>query len=356
MPEEPRRGSGTDRDRRTWDEERRRAQHAGRHMHTPPSRPAELGALRWALVATVLLFAVKVGLALWGRSLAVGGDALHSLADVGAYATAYGAARVASRPPTQSRTYGMERTTVLAAVVNGFLLMGLGLMLAGDATLSWVGGHGTLTVGPMVADGVVGLAGTLLTAGILIRKGVHTPHGHEGHEAMGEGDGVTTEPRDANVWAAVLHAGTDAVTSLAVLAAAAVTALWHWPFASALAAQVIGLGIAWSSLGLVRETLDMLLEAVPKNVRVAEVVRAIEAIPGVHGVHHVHIWTVGTREWALSGHVVVHAAALRDGEAVVDRTQHMLEDRFGIAHSTIQMESDALPDDDPGPEPPNSPL
>jgi cobalt-zinc-cadmium efflux system protein len=73
-------------------------------------------------------------------------------------------------------------------------------------------------------------------------------------------------------------------------------------------------------------------------------------------VHHVHIWTVGTREWALSGHVVVHAAALRDGEAVVDRTQHMLEDRFGIAHSTIQMESDALPDDDPGPEPPNSPL
>lgn len=154
-----------------------------------------------------------------------------------------------------------------------------------------------------------------------------------------------------NVRAAALHAVSDAASSVAVLAAAAVTALWHWPFASAVAAIGIGLGIAGSSVGMLRETVDMLLEAVPRNVRVADVIRSLREVPGVYGVHHVHLWNVSTREHALSGHVVVHAATLREGEAVVDRAQHMLEDRFGIGHSTLQMESGDPPDDERRTEP-----
>lgn len=332
---------------------RRRAQHETRHTHTPPQPPGEtLRPLRWALYGTVGLFAVKLALAVWGGSLAVAGDALHSLADVGAYGVAYAALRVSDRPPTDQRTYGLERSTVLAAILNGLLLLLLGLGLAGGAAVSWVAGRGNLSVGTMALDGILGLIGTTVTAGLLLRDGIfHGGHGPVDSHAADPGrdrpghDLAPSGP-DANSRAAALHAVADAGSSLAVLVAAGVAAIWHWPFASAACAIGIGLGIVVSSVGLVRETLEMLLEAVPRNVRIPEVLHALETVPGIRGVHHVHIWSVGAGQRALSGHVTVQADSLHDGEAIVDEAQHLLEDRFGIGHSTLQMESGAPPDDE----------
>jgi len=246
-------------------------------------------------------------------SLALLADAGHMLSDVFALTMSAIAMRIAQRPPTASRTYGYYRTEILAALGHGVLLVCVSVAIFAEA---WerlgqpreiAGGAMALIAAGGLAVNVIGLA--VLNAG---------------------------RQESLNVRGAWLHVLSDALGSVGALAAAAAIWCFGWVWADTAASVVIGLLVVYSSWSLLRETLDILMEAAPGHIDVNEIHRSITGLPGVEAVHDLHVWTITSGMVALSGHVVA-----ADGEpkgrllqTICDR----LHRDFGIDHSTIQIE------------------
>jgi cobalt-zinc-cadmium efflux system protein len=287
------------------------------YEHTPPpADPHRLGRLGWTFGVTVALLAVQGGLAAWSRSWAVAGAAAHTLADAAAYALAYGAARAALAPPTPQRTYGNERSTVLAALANGVGLMVLGLLLAAGAVTQLWGRGGVPRPDGLWAGGGLGVAASAFMA---------WPFAH-------------AKEMDPNERSVVLHVLLDAASSLAVLATAALLAWTHRGWLDPVAGAVLGVGVAVAAWRVVGETVHALMEGVPFDLDMQEVVQALQGVPGVRDVHHVHVWSMGAGGRNLSGHLVLADTSLRESQRVVEEAARRLRERFGIDHSTLQVE------------------
>lgn len=250
---------------------------------------------------------------LWTGSLALLADAGHMLSDVFALAMGAAAIHIAQRPPTPNRTYGYYRTEILAALGHGVLLVCVSLAIFWKA---WerIGEPHEILAGPMIAVAVGGLVVNLIGLRIL---------SHGRHENL-------------NVRGAWLHVMSDTLGSVGAIAAG--FAIWAWgvTWADTVASVLIGGLVIHSSWALLREALDILMEAAPAHIDVPEVHREIASLPGVEAVHDLHVWTITSGLVALSGHVVAtdgqpHGPLL---QLVVDH----LHDRLGIDHSTIQIE------------------
>jgi cobalt-zinc-cadmium efflux system protein len=267
-------------------------------------------------VAAVFLFAIKAVWALASGSIALGGDAIHSLTDVLAYGGAYFAAHSARRMPTQAFTYGYGRSGVLAALGNAVLLVALAALVAAGAVAAALAGHDHPAPGAMLLGGVVGLAVALGT-GLLLR-----PHGHS----------------SVNRRAAFLHAAADALSSAGVAVAAVLIALTGIGALDAAAAVAIAIAIAASSWGVVRETVATLMEGAPAGLRVEDVAAAAREVDGVRDLHHVHVWRVD-EGIAMSGHVVLEGqTTAHEAQERVEACARVVAERFGIGHSTLQAE------------------
>jgi len=257
----------------------------------------------------------------WTGSLALLADAGHMLSDVFALAMSAVAIRIAQRPPTPSRTYGFYRTEILAALGHGVLLVCVSIGIFYEA---WqrVGQPPEILGGPMLAIAVGGLVVNL--AGLLILGGGK-------HENL-------------NVRGAWLHVLSDALGSVGAIAAGAAIWIFGWYGADTIASFAIGALVIFSSWTLLRETLDILMEAAPAHIDVPEIHRAISDLPNVLAVHDLHVWTITSGMVALSGHVVAEDGAAHDRllQVVCDR----LHKQFGIDHTTIQIESTDF--DEPG--------
>lgn len=247
-------------------------------------------------------------------SLALLADAGHMLTDVGALALSVFAARMATRPATHARTYGYRRVEVLAAAANGATLV----LIAGLVAWHAFGRFAD----PVEVEGlglaVVALAGLAVNL-VVMRMLEHGRHGN------------------LNMRGAYLHVLGDLLGSVGAVLAGAVILLTGWTQADAIAALVTSALIVVGALRLLRESIDVLLEATPRGLDVGEVEQAITAIPGVQCVHDVHIWTVGSGFPAMSGHVSIHEGA--DYRRVLVAAQQVVHDRFGIAHATLQLET-----------------
>ena len=247
-------------------------------------------------------------------SVALLADAGHNLSDVLGLAVAWGGAALARAAPSKRFTYGLKGSTILAALANALLL----LMAIGAIALEAVQRIGTpphvpgLTVSLIAAAGIVVNA---VTAWMFAR-------GREG---------------DVNIRGAYLHMLADALVSLGVVVAGVLMwwtgAGWIDPLASLVIAAVI----FWQTWGLLRETVEMALAAVPRGIDYDGVKSALAALPGVVEVHHLHIWPMSTTEPGLTAHLVIPAGA--PGDAFLDTAQAMLHDRFGIGHATLQVET-----------------
>jgi cobalt-zinc-cadmium efflux system protein len=296
------------------------------HDHGAPSaRTADARANQRRLVTALVLAACymvaeAIGGLLTG-SLALLADAGHMLSDVFALAMSVLAIRIAQRPPTASRTYGFYRTEILAALGHGVLLVCVSLAIFFEA---WnrLGHPHAILGGPMALIAAGGLAVNL--AGLAI---------------------LNTGKRDSlNVRGAWLHVLSDALGSAGALAAAAAIWAFGWTWADTAASAAIGLLIIHSSWTLLRETLDILMEAAPAHIDVLEIHRTIAELPGVLAVHDLHVWTITSGMVALSGHVVAVDGAPH-GE-ILQRICDRLHQRFGIEHTTIQVETTDF--EDPG--------
>jgi cobalt-zinc-cadmium efflux system protein len=283
------------------------------HVHATAAGPH-----RQRLVAvfglTLTVFVVEVVGALASGSLALLADAGHMFTDVVGIGLALGAMWVAGRPPTDSRTFGFLRLEIVAAAINAVLLFGVAAYVLLEA---WR----RLAEPPEVASGLmlgVALLGLAVNAAslLLLRDAQH---------------------RSLNMRGAYLEVMGDLAGSVTVIVAAVVITLTGWLPADPIASAVIGLLILPRTFSLLREALDVLLEATPKGVDIEEVRRHIVDAPGVADVHDLHAWTITSGMNVLSAHVVLDKAA--DPPAVLDELCRCLSGDFDIEHSTFQLET-----------------
>ena len=281
------------------------------HTHAPANydRAFAIG------IALNLGFVIAEGLAGWyGNSLALLADAGHNLSDVLSLLLAWGGAFLAQRAATTRRTYGMRRSTVLAALTNAIILM-LAIGAIGWEALTRLSEPPVADARIVIAVAAIGVVINTATA-LLFMRGRH---------------------HDLNIRGAFLHMAADAAVSLGVVIAGVLMLLTQWYWLDSAISLLIVLVIAVSSWQLLRESLDLALDAVPGSVDPIAVENYLRALPEVIDVHHIHIWGMSTTEVALTAHLIKSEPNLDD--AFLRRVHAELHDRFGIGHATLQLES-----------------
>ena len=272
-------------------------------------------ALRIALFLTTAFLAVEVVGGLLSGSVALLADAGHMATDVAALALALFALRVASRGPTESKTYGYRRTEILAALANGLVLVGVSVAVAVDA-IERLFAPPPVRTELMLGVAVAGLFANLASAFVL-----HRSHGHS---------------HSLNVRGAFLHVVGDALGSLGAIVAALAMMFFGWGMADPIAALAITALILVSAWRLVRESVDVLMESAPEHVDMQALVVGIRAVPGVLDVHDLHVWTLTSGYHAISAHVEVEDDAHVPG--VLKALQALAREDFDLAHTTFQLE------------------
>ena len=263
-------------------------------------------------------------------SLALLADAGHMFTDVGAITLALASARIATRPADASKTYGYLRWEILAALLNGTLLLGL----AGWIVIEALGRLGTPRTLDLSLFGVVAVLGLLvnLVSLRLLHEHQHGPS----RPSSASSASSASRPSSLNTRAAYLHVLSDLLGSVGAIAAAVVIWLTGWTLADPLVSLGIAVLIVVGALRLLRESVNVLLEAAPAHIQVPELERRLRAVPGVVAVHDLHLWTVTSGVVAMSGHAVVPELASHPG--ALDRLRAAARG-LGIDHVTIQLET-----------------
>lgn len=295
--------------------------HGHSHGGPPPTggtaAAAYKGRLRIALGITLtVLLAEIVGSVLTG-SLALLADAGHMATDAVGVSMALVAIHFANRPFSGRRTYGYARAEILAALLNCLLLLGVGGFILVEAVRR-LASPTEVPGGTTVVFGMVGVVANLISLCLLMRG----------------------QKESLNVRGAFLEVLSDALGSLAVVLSALVIMATGWTQADPIASLLIGLMIVPRSVKLLREALDVLLEAAPKDVDMNDVRAHIMALPGVEDLHDLHVWTITSGMPVLSAHVVVDPAALDSAghEKILHDLQGCLGEHFAVEHCTFQLE------------------
>lgn len=266
------------------------------------------------------------------NSVALIADAAHNLGDVAGLVLAWGATLLASRAPTERRTYGWRKATIVAALANALLLFGATGALAWEAI-------GRLADPPhpegitMIVVAAIGVVINGLSAWVLLRSGQghHHHHGHDHHDH----DHHDHAPRaDINLRAAVQHMLADAAVSVGVVAAGIMLISTRWTWIDPLTSLVIAVVIVITTWSLLRESLALTLDAVPAHIQIPALREFLRGQPGVMGVHDLHVWALGSSQVALTAHLVLDRAS----PDFLIATETALHERFGIDHVTLQIE------------------
>lgn len=287
--------------------------HAHVHRHAGAGTRSQRR-LAIALALSLGLLTVEAIAGVAAHSLALLSDAGHILTDAFAFALAWFAVRQAQRPADLRRTYGYHRVEVLAAMVNGALLVVVVVAIAYEAA------RRLQSPQHVEAPIVLGTALVAIAVNVFLAFNLR-------HQAM-----------NLNERAALLHVVGDLAASFAVLVAGAVILATGWTYADPLLSLLIAGLIAWSAAQIVLETLNILLEGAPRDLDLEAVTRTVESEPGVASVHDLHVWSIDSTQLAFSCHMVVEAQGLDDAEHLVRRVETRLCEGFAIAHTTIQVE------------------
>ncbi|MCT2399727.1 cation diffusion facilitator family transporter [Novosphingobium mangrovi (ex Huang et al. 2023)] len=292
--------------------------HGHDHGHHHPAPPAggNVGRAFALAVAFNLVFVVtEVAAGFLSGSMALLADAGHNLSDVLSLLLAWGASVLSARPPSERFTYGLKSSSILAAIANAALLwVAVGAILV--ETIRRFADPAPVTGTTMMVVAGIGIAVNALSA-LLFAKGSKS---------------------DLNLRAAFIHLLADAVVSVGVVIAGLVILVTGFELIDPITSLVITAVIAWSSWGLLRDSLRMGMLGVPEGIDVTEVRAHLEGLPGVARVHDLHIWPMSTTDTALTAHLVMPAGM--PGDAFLRDLAHELDHDFGIGHPTIQIEAD----------------
>jgi cobalt-zinc-cadmium efflux system protein len=284
------------------------------------ARHTETERLKWALIISSVYFFAELIAGFITNSLALLSDAGHMLSDVGALGLSIFAFRVAKRPATHHSTYGYHRVEILVALFNGLMLwLIVGIIFA--SAYNRLFNPPAVESSGMIVVAVLGLLVNIAAAAIL-----HAGHDHH----------------NLNMRGAFLHVMSDAIGSVGAIAAGAIMLATGWYLADPLISIFIGVLILFSSWSLVKDSLSVLMQWVPKGIHLDEVRQTIEAVDGVNKVHDLHVWAVTSDIYTLSAHAVVENGG--DFHQVLNGIEETLKERFNIEHTTIQLETESRED------------
>jgi len=283
------------------------------HSHTHGQTSGRV--LAWSLVATGAFVAVEFVAGIRAHSLALISDAGHNATDALALLLAWFAVFLQYKPADESRTFGYHRAGVLAAFVNAIALIGLTAWMLYESVQR-------LMTPETVDENVmlwVAAAGILLNGGIML-----------GLRCSGS--------NDINIRGAFLHMLGDLLGVTGIMVGALVIRATGWTRVDPMLSIVISVLIVWTAWSITRESLNILLEGLPKGLELKQVVSAIRAIEGVLDVHDLHIWSLGSNSHALSCHVLIADMPPSQSDHILHRVKHVLGDRFHVHHTTVQFE------------------
>lgn len=287
-------------------------EHYGEAHLTPQGNPLKL-----ALIIVLVIMLVEIVGGLLSNSLALVSDAAHMLIDALALGLSLFAMTIAKRPATARRTYGYHRAEILAALVNGVTVFLVSLYIFYEAYQRFLTPP-TVNTAIMLPVAVIGLIANMAVILILRRS------------TMGS----------LNIKAAFWHVVGDTLSSVGVIIAAIVIALTGWSTADPILAVLIGAIILWGAVSLVRESVNILAEAVPPDIELDKVTEAIKAVPGVEDVHDLHVWTITSGVPALSAHLLITDRQVSRSTEIVNAVNQNLQQQFHISHATLQLECD----------------
>ncbi len=286
------------------------------HQHTHTTTLA--GRLLLAMLINLLIPAAQIAGGLVAGSVALISDAVHNLGDFAALVLAYGAHRAGRRGPSLRHTFGLQRLEILAAVINAALLSGAALYIAVEA-LARLAEPTPIKLDLVAWLALLGIVDNGLSAWLLHRDSAH----------------------NLNARGAFLHMMGDMMTSVAVLAGALVMGVAPLPWLDPVLSLAIVVYILWNSAVLLREAIQVLMNAAPPGVDLASIKAVMEAVDGVSGVHYLHTWSMGGGSVAMTGHVVVADQMVSETEHLTRTLDDVLLQNFGIDHPVLQFETRA---------------
>ena len=277
------------------------------HMGTRP--------LKLALAIVLVVMVAEVIGGILSNSLALLGDAGHMLVDALALGLALFAMTIARRPATPTKTYGYHRMEIMAALANGITLVLLALWIFYEAYQRFLAPP-VIQTQLMILVATIGLIANLIGM-LLLRRASH---------------------EQLNIKAAYWHIFGDTISSVGVIAAGIIIAVTGWYVADPIIAVFIGCIILWGAVRIVRESADILLEAVPRDIQVDKVIELIKNVSGVEDVHDIHVWTITSGIHAMSAHLIIEDQTVRRSAEIMKTVNQNLAKHFNITHTTLQLE------------------
>ena len=287
------------------------------HVHAAPAGPGTdrtKSVLRFSLVATLAYVVVTLVAGIRAHSLALISEAGHNASDFLALLLSFVAVYFQTRPVTHSKTFGYQRAGVLAAFINAATLIVISIWIGFEAVHRL---SAPVAVQPKLMM-YVAAAGVLMNGVIAVLLW-----------------GVA---RDVNMRSAFLHMAGDTLSTAAVIAGGAGILLTGKNWIDPVLSLVIAALILWSSIGIVRETLNILLEGTPRSCSLPEIRAGMQAVEGVINVHDLHVWSLGSQSHALACHVCIADIPPSESACILLKLNHVLKEHFQIAHTTIQFE------------------
>jgi cobalt-zinc-cadmium efflux system protein len=268
-----------------------------------------------AIVFNAIFVVIQIIYAIKAHSTSLLADALHNVGDVFSLIISGVANHLLLMKPTATKTYGLKKISIMAAVINGALMLFSAGIIVAEAVDKW------LYPDVIALDAVIWVA----VIGIIVNFGTALLFIRDNH--------------DLNIRSAFLHLLYDALVSVGVVIAAVIMAYTHYWWLDAVVAMLIAVVILFGTWGFFKDSFGLMIDGVPKHISFDEIFTYLSSIPGVESVHDLHIWAISTKENALSAHLVAPAGAI--SQDLMVSCQNELKQSFHIHHITLQVDSNA---------------
>ncbi len=295
--------------------------HHHHHSHTENMRGKKL---LWVTLLNFSISLVQVVGGIISNSLSLISDAIHNLGDTSAIFIAFLAGKHAGKKPDAQKTFGYKRIEILAALFNAVVLIAICIFLFVEAYKRFMQPQ-AIKGGIMLTVAVFGLLANLISVLVLQKEKSH----------------------NLNIRAAYLHLLGDTLSSVAVIVGGIAILVWQVYWLDPLVTVIVGIYITYHTWGVVRQTIDILMQATPHHIDIQEIKQSVETLPQVDNIHHLHVWQMDDEQIHLEAHLnISQDLSLSEAQIVRHSVETVLKDKFGISHITLQIEYQGCEDND----------